>query len=80
MLLFLDNHPVFYWLLIKQVWKGLLFLLLVMIVLFIHVFRFLPLTTERFKKTESVLTEQEQSSPENMETNSERLDVWKADN
>jgi len=62
----------------KQVWKGLLFLLLVMIV-FYTCFRFLPLTTERFKKTESVLTEQEQSSPENMETNSERLDVWKAD-
>jgi len=61
----------------KQVWKGLLFLFLVMVAFYTG-FRFLPTTAERFKKTESVLSEQKKSSPENMESNSERLDVWKS--
>lgn len=78
-LLFLSLIIILYLLVInKQVWKGLFFLLLVMVIFYTG-FRFLPVTAERFEKTESVLSQQEPSSPENMESNSERLDVWKAD-
>jgi O-antigen ligase len=77
-LLFLSLMIILYLLFInKQISKGLLFLCLVMITFYAG-FRFLPTTAGRFKKTESVLSEQKITSPENMESNSERLDVWKA--
>ena len=61
----------------KQVLKGLLFFILVLVIFFVG-YNFIPIIAERFKKVESVLSEQKKPSPENMESNSERLVVWKA--
>ena len=61
----------------KQIWKGLLFFFLVAVTFYAG-YKFLPSTAARFKRAESVLSEQKKSSPETMESNSERLVVWKA--
>jgi O-antigen ligase len=77
-LLFLYLLIVIYLLVInKQVWKGLLFFFLVLVIFYAG-YSFLPIIAERFKKVESVLSEQKKPSPEKMESNSERLVVWKA--
>jgi O-antigen ligase len=61
----------------KQVWKGLIFFFLVLMTFYAG-YNFLPAIAARFKRAESVLAEQKKSSPETMESNSERLVVWKA--
>ncbi len=77
-LLFLYMVIVIYLLVInRQIWKSLLFFLLVLVT-FYSAYNFLPTVAGRFKKTGSVLSEQNKISPENMESNSERLVVWKA--
>jgi O-antigen ligase len=61
----------------KQIWKGILFFFLVAMIFYAG-YNFLPTITARFKRAEAVLSEQKKSSPETMESNSERLVVWKA--
>ena len=61
----------------KQVWIGLVFIIVV-IALFYTGYNLLPNIAGRFKKAESALKVQNNNSPENMESNSERLVVWKA--
>ncbi len=61
----------------KQIWKGLLFFFLVLATFYAG-YNFLPTIAARFKRAESVLSEQKKLSPETMESNSERLVVWKA--
>jgi len=61
----------------KKVWISILLLLLAGMIFYAG-FSFLPVTAERFKNTESALSEQKKSSSEQMESNSERLVVWKA--
>jgi O-antigen ligase len=77
-LLFLFSIITMYLLIInKQILKGLLFFFLV-VVTFYGGYNFLPSISARFKKAKSVLSEQKISSTETMESNSERLIVWKA--
>ena len=77
-LLFLSLMIIIYFLVIhRQVWKGILFLFLA-VILFYAGFSFLPVTAKRFKNTESALSGQKKLSSEQMESNSERLVVWKA--
>jgi O-antigen ligase len=77
-LLFLSLMIIIYFLVIhKQVWKGLTLFLLIVITFYVA-FNFLPSIADRFKRTESALSEQEKSSSGKMESNSERLVVWKA--
>jgi O-antigen ligase len=77
-LLFQSLMIIVYFLVIhKQVWKTLL-LFFMALVMFYAAFSFLPSTADRFKRTESALSEQKRSSSEQMESNSERLVVWKA--
>lgn len=77
-LLFLSLLIILYFLIVhRQLWKGILLLFLA-VISFYALFTFLPTTADRFKKTQSVLSEQKQSSTKKMESNSERLDVWKA--
>jgi O-antigen ligase len=61
----------------KQIWKGLLFFFLVAVTFYAG-YNFLPTIAARFQRAESVLSEQKKVSPETMESNSERLVVWKA--
>jgi O-antigen ligase len=61
----------------KQVWKGLIFISLVIAAFYIG-YHFLPSIAGRFKRAESAITAQNRTAPENMESNSERLVVWKA--
>lgn len=61
----------------KQIWKGLLFFFLVLVTISAG-YNLFPNIATRFKRAESVLSEQKKSSPETMESNSERLVVWRA--
>jgi|WetSurMetagenome_2_1015567.scaffolds.fasta_scaffold146012_1 O-antigen ligase len=77
-LLFLFLLIILYILVInRQVWRGIMLFLLV-ILTFSTLFTFLPSITQRFKNTETVLTDKNNSSVEKKESNSERLVVWKA--
>ncbi|MGA3014209.1 MAG: O-antigen ligase family protein [Bacteroidales bacterium] len=61
----------------QQIWKGLIFISLVIVAFHIG-YNFLPNIAGRFKRAESAITDQKRTSQENMESNSERLVVWKA--
>jgi O-antigen ligase len=77
-LLFISLISVLFFLIVhRQIWKGI-FLLILTGLIFYAGFSFLPSTAERFKKTESALSGQKNTSSEQMESNSERLVVWKA--
>jgi len=75
---FLSLLIILYFLVIhKRVWKSI-FLLFIVVITFYSEFTLLPNTAERFKKTATVLSGQKNTSQEKMESNSERLIVWKA--
>ncbi len=77
-LMFISLIIIIYYLVVyKRIWKGILVFLLSLIVFF-ALFTFFPNIAERFKKTQSVLSEQKEGTPEKMESNSERLIIWKA--
>ena len=61
----------------RNVWKGIL-LLVIAGIGFYAAFRFLPMTTERFKGSETVLSEKKGSTHDKVESNNERLVLLKA--
>jgi O-antigen ligase len=76
-LLFLYFIIILYLLFInKQIWKGIV-LLGVILITFFSLFTFLPNTTQRFKRAESVISDKNKVH-DVQESNNERLVVWKA--
>jgi O-antigen ligase len=77
-LIFLSLMIIIYYLVVhKKVWRGLL-LFFLSAMTFFALFTLFPNTAERFKKTRSALTEQKAGIPENVESNNARLIIWTA--